>query len=168
MAVDAGSRATEAFPEAEIDTEPRQLPWWLIGAAVLFCGIGGWLFLQRMRTVYPPGELEAYKQGQFQKKYSLPSFKKQKIGVGSGQVELVLPGEDVPAFAGQVVGQQDGNGQRQAVWEVIDPDDPSVISERYVLAHGDELFVSSEYKLVYHHYQAEPSFFERRLNDDNE
>jgi hypothetical protein len=137
-------------------------PW--LGLTGLLClmGLVGWTRRQP-RSWLPPCENVVYKNGVYQFTVDVAKLKKNIVRLGSGQVEIVLDGDHIPQVAAQIVGQPGEHGQRQAVWEVLDPEDPSEVLERYILEHDDAHFIG-EYKIVFKQYQTEASFVEGSLN----
>ena len=141
------------------------VPWWLVGA-VLLSSVGLWVYGSQLRIVTPPGGWDIHLKGQYQRTIEFSNIKKSQIRAGSDPgIEVVLEGDGIPPVAVRVVNQTGEQGQRQAVYETLDPEDPEYVVERYVLEHGDEHFIG-DYKLVYFTYQAEESFYERSDDDD--
>jgi hypothetical protein len=146
-------------PPTAAEGEPGAWSLWL-GLTLALIVVGGVIWwLAGLPSTRLPGEIEVYKKGVFQFSVVLSTLKKRVIRVGSGAVEIVLAGEDMPALAARIVPQQNPQGQRQAIWELLDPDNPQTVLERQSLAHEDVVYLG-DYQLIYRHYQAEPSFFE--------
>jgi hypothetical protein len=165
LVVDPEIAKDSGEPEARVSDRGWPVPWWLIGAGILLGGAGLWVYGSQLRTESPPGMWEIYFQGLYQRTIEFASFKKKRVRAGSGPgVEVVLPGEDIPPVAAQVVSQIGEQRQRQAVYELLDPEDLEVV-ERYVLEHSDE-HVIGEYKLVYLTHQVDESFYEEGSDDD--
>lgn len=152
-------------PTAEVSGSGGWLPWWAMAAVGLVVGVGGWWVAQLLRTLLPPGELVVYEQGVYQQTVELARFKKNRLLMGSGKVDIGLEG--VPAVAARVTGHRDEHGQRYAVLEMLDPENPQDVVEQFFLRHDDGHQIG-DYKLVYRHYQAEKSFYEGSLTDDKQ
>jgi hypothetical protein len=150
-------------PPAE--TTSSGWPWEWIGL-VLLGGVGLWIYGSRLRTETPPGGWDIHFQGQYQRTLEFAGLKKAQIRAGSDPGgEVVLAGDEIAPVAIRVVSQTGEQGQRQAVYEILDPEAPEEVVERYVLEPGDEHRIG-DYKLIYFTYQADKSFYERSEDDD--
>lgn len=136
--------------------------WQAVAVVALLAGGLLWAFFQWWATTIP-GAFDIYNHDRFWKTISLERFHKHQLTFGSGsRVDVSLPGEDVPAAAARIRLQRGSQGPRLALWEVLDPDNPTEVLDQQLLEDGDELYIGS-YKLVYQHYQIEPSFMEGDL-----
>ena len=127
-------------------------------AGLLLCCLAGW-WAWHSQTGLPPIVTEIYERGQYRRTVTLNQFKKRAITIGSGKTDIQLDDETVPPLAARIIGQRGINGERQAVLEILDPDNPKIVVERQVLTDGD-VYLVGNYEFVFTQYEAEESFFE--------
>lgn len=150
----------------ETASPTRRPLWWVGGLAALGMGL---LFLgwrRRARRLSLPGQITLFENGQMLEMWDLGSLGKAEISLGGTSADVVLPGKAVPAVVARIVAQATAGGRTQAIWQLLDPDDPSVILERQSLEHGDEVRVFETIWLEYSHYEerSEPTFLEGELS----
>lgn len=150
-----------------IPTEPDEplteaipiLPWSRLLLALALLGVGlGVLGLLRYRlspTGYLPGELEIYKEGRYVKTLVLTEFNKAAITLGSGAMDIWLPGDNVPSQAAKLFTKV-VEGQRQPFLVTFNPD--GAVHEERRLHHADNLYLG-DYRLIYKNLVEETPFY---------
>ncbi|MCB0171536.1 MAG: hypothetical protein KDJ97_13365 [Anaerolineae bacterium] len=124
------------------------IPGFLVGFAIT-------LFAAR-RLTGPPvltGELEFYKQGTYIKTVSLAEFKKPTLTLGSGTVDIWLPGDNLPEVAANLHTRRSGREIQTLVTTFAGSGE---VVETRRLRHEDNLYLG-DYRLVYKNYaETEP------------
>ncbi|MCG3209257.1 MAG: hypothetical protein FOGNACKC_02878 [Anaerolineae bacterium] len=150
-----------------IPTEPDEplteaipiLPWprLLLALALLGVGLGvlGLLRYHLSPTGHLPGELEIYKGGRYVKTLVLAEFNKVAITLGSGAMDIWLPGDNVPSQAAKLFTKV-VEGQYQPFLLTFDPD--GAVHEERQLHHDDNLYLG-DYRLVYKNLTEEAPFY---------
>jgi len=140
------------------DTHAYRTWYWISGGAGLILGLLVWR--KRSRQPVPPGQVSLYDGSQYLQTVDLSSFGKPVVTLGGAGADIELENEDepLPAVVARILAQVT-NGKPQAIWEVLDPTDPTVNLERQPLYHGDQVPIIYQFRLEYSHYEVETTSF---------
>ncbi len=136
----------------------------IMGVGLLaLLGLGWWW---KPRTPTPPGQITVLDGTQVVHTSNLASFGKSIITLGGAGADIVLPDDTTPPLVARISAQATLDGEYQAIWELLDPEDSQIVDEEQPLQHGDEVPVYKQIRLEYSHYQEETttSFLEGEYN----
>jgi hypothetical protein len=109
-------------------------------------GVGVALVVLRSRRKGLPGTIDLYKGNQFLRTVVLAHFAKDVVRIGR-RGDVALRGEEVADQVARLC-----THHPTVALEILDPQDPSQIQERYVLNHGESHWIG-DYRLEYKNYQ---------------
>lgn len=109
-------------------------------------GLGAILLWLRSRRRGLPGTIDLYRENHFLNTVVLAHFRKDVVRLGK-RGDVVLTGEQVADQVARLCAHHPA-----VALEILDPQDPSQVQERYVLHHGETHWIG-DYRLEYKNYQ---------------
>ena len=150
--------------QGAVNSPPAQTDQgWPLGLLALGVLLGGGLLalltwrLARVRRPLPMGQCILSIADRYLGTYALATLRKLMVYLGSGNVDIVIPDPNVAEIAARISSQHRGSGQED-ILEILDPDNPTAVIDRFVLQDGDTHYFG-QCRLVYQCYQPEEPFY---------
>ena len=134
--------------------ETTRLSGWTMAFSfgLIGLGVGVALVVLRSRRKGLPGTIDLYKGNQFLRTIVLAHFAKDVVRIGR-RGDVALSGEDVAEHVARLCAHH-----RTVALEILDPQDPRQVQERFVLNHGESHWIG-DYRLEYKNYQKTQSHY---------